>query len=134
MVGAPRRGSVVGSPESAPEPITEFLVVPGPRDDWFGPDALERFCAQEWLVTPKSNRIGVKLEGDALMRDRQGELPSEGTVRGAIQIPPDGLPVLFLSDHPVTGGYPVIGVVASADLDHAAQLVPGSRVRFRWQS
>ena len=132
-VGAPRSGSVVGNPESAPEPVTEFLVVPGPRDDWFSPEEVERFYSREWLVTAKSNRIGVKFDGAALVRDRPGELPSEGTVRGAIQIPPDGLPVLFLADHPVTGGYPVIGVVASAELDHAAQLVPGSRIRFRCQ-
>lgn len=88
-------------------------------------------CSQEWLVTAKSNRIGLKLNGEPLARERQGELPSEGTVSGAIQVPPDGLPVLFLADHPVTGGYPVIGVVAAADLDHAAQLTPGTRIRFR---
>lgn len=131
-VGTPRVGSVVGGPESAPAPITEFHVVPGPRHDWFSPQVLERFCTDSWLVTPKSNRIGLKLGGDPLERERHGELPSEGTVPGAIQVPPDGLPILFLADHPVTGGYPVIGVVADADLDQAAQLVPGDRIRFRW--
>ena len=63
-------------------------------------------------------------------RARRGELPSEGMVGGAIQVPPDGLPIVFLADHPPTGGYPVIGVVASADLPVVAQLRPGDRVRF----
>ena len=59
-----------------------------------------------------------------------GELPSEGIVRGAIQVPPGGEPVLFLADHPVTGGYPVAAVVLDADVDRAAQVRPGQRVRF----
>ncbi|WP_433962722.1 hypothetical protein [Serpens gallinarum] len=65
------------------------------------------------------------------MDRRTGELPSEGLGPGAIQVPPDGRPVLFLRDHPVTGGYPVIGVVVGGALDAAAQVRPGDRVRFR---
>jgi allophanate hydrolase subunit 2 len=82
------------------------------------------------VVTQQSNRIGLRLAGAPLQRARTGELASEGTVRGAVQVPPEGQPVLFLSDHPVTGGYPVIAVVVTADLDRAAQLPPGHRVRF----
>jgi len=83
-------------------------------------------------VTPRSNRVGLRLEGARpLERATEGELPSEGTVTGAIQVPADGQPVLFLSDHPLTGGYPVIGAVASAHLDLAGQLPAGCRVRFR---
>jgi allophanate hydrolase subunit 2 len=63
---------------------------------------------------------------------KDAELPSEGMVRGAVQVPPDGKPVLFLADHPVTGGYPVIGVVEPADVDLAAQARPGQHVSFRW--
>jgi allophanate hydrolase subunit 2 len=74
--------------------------------------------------------VGLRLEGPPLGRLDRGELPSEGTVRGALQVPPSGLPVLFLADHPVTGGYPVIGVVIAEDLDQAAQLPPGAGVRF----
>ncbi|MDN4609944.1 5-oxoprolinase subunit B/C family protein [Arthrobacter burdickii] len=131
-VGPPGR-SAVGSaevlwPPGGPEVLR---VVPGPRDDWFDDDALARLCGTDWTVTAQSNRIGLRLDGPSLRRTREGELPSEGTVRGALQVPPSGLPILFLADHPVTGGYPVIAVVASADLDRAAQLPPGAVVRFR---
>ncbi|UBH04929.1 allophanate hydrolase [Leucobacter sp. Psy1] len=105
----------------------------GPRDDWFDESALTALGEQAWEVTPRSDRVGVRLAGDPLVRAphaRDVELPSEGLVRGAIQVPPDGQPVLFLADHPLTGGYPVIGVVVDADLDRAAQLPPGARVRF----
>ncbi|MGA7203161.1 MAG: biotin-dependent carboxyltransferase family protein, partial [Specibacter sp.] len=125
--------SVVGDPElpaGEPEDVTVLHMLAGPRQDWFDPAAVARFSSQEWTVTAQSNRIGLRLQGPALTRIRSGELASEGTVRGAIQVPPSGQPVLFLADHPVTGGYPVLGVVASADLDKAAQLPPGARIRF----
>ncbi|MGN6441542.1 MAG: 5-oxoprolinase/urea amidolyase family protein [Arthrobacter sp.] len=133
-VQAPKPGSVVGHPEVSPLPDQDqasvLRVVPGPRQDWFSSDTLRDFLKQEWTVTPQSNRIGLRLTGQALTRSRDGELSSEGTVRGAVQVPPEGQPVLFLSDHPVTGGYPVIAVVVHADLDKAAQLPPGTTVRF----
>ena len=75
--------------------------------------------------------VGMRLDGTPLERSRQGELPSEGTVAGAIQVPPEGLPVLFLADHPITGGYPVIGVVVDHQLDMAAQVPIGGSIRFR---
>jgi len=129
-----KAGSIVGHPEVSPLPdqnqATVLRVVPGPRQDWFSAETLQDFLAQEWTVTPQSNRIGLRLNGQALTRSRDGELASEGTVRGAVQVPPEGQPVLFLSDHPVTGGYPVIAVVVHADLDKAAQLPPGTTVRF----
>ena len=105
-------------------------VWPGPRDDWFADDALGLLTGTEWEVTPVSDRVGMRLRGPALLRRRPGELPSEGMVEGALQVPPDGQPVLFLADHPVTGGYPVIAVVDPADLPVAAQARPGERVRF----
>lgn len=126
---------VVGSPELQPEfpgaGVTELEIVPGPRDDWFDDAALASLCSQSWQVTPQSNRVGMRLKGEPLRRSRDGELPSEGTVAGAIQIPPEGLPVLFLADHPITGGYPVIGVVADEHLDRAAQVPIGGSMRFR---
>ena len=82
-------------------------------------------------MSPDSDRVGLRLAGPALARLRDDELPSEGLVPGAVQVPPDGAPVLFLADHPVTGGYPVLAVVVSADLPLAAQLRPGDVVRFR---
>ncbi len=103
----------------------------GPRDDWFTGEACEAFATQPYEVTPDSNRIGLRLRGPALDRRRTEELPSEGVVEGAVQVPPDGMPVLFLADHPVTGGYPVIAVVDLADVHLAAQARPGQRIRFR---
>ncbi len=125
--------SVVGAAEPAPAPpaeVTELRYLAGPRADWIAPASMTEFEATLWSVTAQSNRIGLRLAGPALARMQAGELPSEGTVSGAIQVPASGLPVLFLADHPVTGGYPVLGVVLHADLDRAAQLAPGALIRF----
>jgi allophanate hydrolase subunit 2 len=103
---------------------------PGPRDDWFTPQALRTLATGRYTVSPDSNRIGLRTLGPVLERARSGELPSEGMVLGAVQVPPDGRPVVFLADHPTTGGYPVIGVVAEAALPAAAQSPPGTPVRF----
>lgn len=109
-------------------------IVPGPRDDWFADDALDRLCGSSYVVDADSNRIGLRLDGPALVRTRDDELPSEGMVLGAVQVPPNGRPVVFLADHPPTGGYPVIGVVHPDDLWQCAQLRPGERVRFTLSS
>lgn len=128
------------------EPTRDALTlraILGPRDDWFvTPTDLG---VGDWIVSPRSNRVGLRLDRpapaehtngaaqqpSALRRKDSRELPSEGVVLGAIQVPPSGQPVLFLADHPVTGGYPVIAVVLDADIDLAAQARPGQRVRFR---
>ncbi|MFE0580096.1 biotin-dependent carboxyltransferase family protein [Streptomyces sp. NPDC058874] len=104
----------------------------GPRADWFTGGSLAGLWRSALRVSPRSNRIGLRTEGGpALVRARPGELPSEGMVLGAVQVPPDGLPVVFLADHPVTGGYPVVGVVPPGPaLDAAAQARPGTPVRF----
>ncbi|HMO47131.1 MAG TPA: 5-oxoprolinase/urea amidolyase family protein [Rubrivivax sp.] len=132
-----RLGAVL--PELAPPPrlpaadsVVTLDVVLGPRTDWFTPDALATLLTQPWRVTPQSDRVGMRLAGDLpLARSRPGELPSEGTVVGALQVPANGQPVLFLADHPLTGGYPVIAAVASHHLDLAAQIPVGARLRFR---
>ena len=105
-------------------------VVIGPRADWFAPEALRLLARTSWEVTPDSDRVGMRLSGPRLRRARAGELPSEGMVRGALQVPPSGQPTLLLADHPVTGGYPVIAVVPDRDADRAAQARPGQRLRF----
>lgn len=134
--GGEAETGVVGNPELQPDypgtGVTVLDVVPGPRADWFDQAALDSFTAQDWAVLPQSNRVGMRLDGTPLQRSRQGELPSEGTVAGALQVPPEGLPVLFLADHPITGGYPVIAVVVDSQLDLAAQVPIGGRIRFRW--
>ncbi|MFJ9021124.1 biotin-dependent carboxyltransferase family protein [Streptomyces sp. NPDC102259] len=118
------------APQPAPPAELVLRVTLGPRDDWFTPDALRAFTSRTFLVSSASNRIGLRTEGPALERARSGELASEGMVLGAVQVPPAGRPVVFLADHPTTGGYPVIGVVRAGDLAAAAQAVPGTPVRF----
>lgn len=107
-------------------------MIPGPRTDWFTPEAFALLQAQEWRVTPQSNRVGLRLQGaQALTRAVTAELPSEGTPLGALQVPASGQPVLFLADHPLTGGYPVIACIAPWHLDLAGQLPVGVRIRLR---
>jgi biotin-dependent carboxylase-like uncharacterized protein len=105
----------------------------GPRAEWFGDDALVRLSAEPWTVTAESNRVGLRLDGPPLERVAAyagAELASEGMVLGAVQVPPSGRPVVFLADHPTTGGYPVVAVVDPADLARCGQLRPGQRLRF----
>jgi len=129
--------SVVSAPELPPvdlptlEQEVVLDVVMGPRTDWFTPEAIARFAAQRWQVTPQSNRVGLRMAGEMpLDRAITGELPSEGTALGALQVPPSGQPVLFLADHPLTGGYPVIGCVAPHHLSRAGQIPVGAWLRF----
>jgi biotin-dependent carboxylase-like uncharacterized protein len=105
-------------------------VTPGPRRDWFTDGGWASLVGQTYAVSSNSNRIGVRLEGTPLERALDGELASEGMTLGAIQVPPSGLPVVFLADHPVTGGYPVIAYVAVGSLPACAQLRPGQALRF----
>lgn len=106
-------------------------VVMGPRTDWFTADAVARLSNQLWRVTSQSNRVGIRLAGEEpLTRSNDQELPSEGTAVGAIQVPASGQPVLFLADHPLTGGYPVIASVASHHLDLAGQIPINAQIRF----
>ncbi|MFJ7130185.1 biotin-dependent carboxyltransferase family protein [Streptomyces sp. NPDC098101] len=124
------RTPVDAPPWPGPPDALVLRVRLGPRDDWFTPGALRTLATRAYRVSPASNRIGLRLEGPALERSVTGELASEGMVLGAVQVPPDGRPVVFLADHPTTGGYPVVGVVREADLGAAAQAVPGTAVRF----
>jgi biotin-dependent carboxylase-like uncharacterized protein len=109
----------------------ELPLLLGPRDDWFTDDALDRLADDEFTVSSDANRVGIRLDGPDLPRRRCGELASEGVVLGALQVPTRGRPTLFLADRPVTGGYPVIGVVPQSGVNRAAQAVPGTHIRFR---
>ena len=108
----------------------EVQLAPGPRADWFAASALSVLFDAVWSVGTAADRIGLRLEGPELVRTREGELPSEGMVPGALQVPPSGRPTILLADGPVTGGYPVIAVVTEASLDALGQARPGDRVRF----
>lgn len=129
-------GSVVSLPQppafempGTGETVTLDVVL-GPRTDWFTEKAVSNFLSEEWAVTGQSSRVGIRLQGEPLERLNHGELPSEATVQGAIQVPASGQPVLFLTDHPITGGYPVIANVAGHHLDVAGQIPVGARIRF----
>ncbi len=123
--------------EVAPQPAMTggevvLGVVPGPRADWCDLTAVGE---QSWTVSSRSNRVGIRLEGKEIRRTpryAEREVPSEGLVVGAVQVPPGGQPVVFLADHPVTGGYPVVAVLTTASVSRAAQLRPGQAVRLRW--
>jgi len=102
----------------------------GPHLRRFGADALAHFCAATYRVTTQSNRMGLRLEGEAVRLSQTDELPTEGVSLGAIQIPPSGQPIVLFVDQQTTGGYPVLANVISADLHCIGQLLPGDRVRF----
>jgi allophanate hydrolase subunit 2 len=106
-------------------------AVPGPQADHFPPAALERFFGEAWTVGPASDRVGCRLRGPHLDHVGPTEILSDGMVAGAIQVPPDGQPIVMLADGPTTGGYPKVATVIAADLPRLAQLLPGrSRMRF----
>ncbi|WP_375386543.1 5-oxoprolinase/urea amidolyase family protein [uncultured Microbacterium sp.] len=134
----------IGDAPTAPVPVAEawpwtpphddeleVALARGARGDWFAASAHDLLFAQPWTVTAHADRVGLRLDGPELPRTTTGELPSEGMVPGALQVPPSGRPTILLADGPVTGGYPVIAVVTDAALDDLAQLRPGSRIRFR---
>ena len=139
-------GASIGVREEASAPIPAAVIAPwsGPHDDelvielaggarasWFTASALSLLYDAAWTVSNDADRVGVRLDGPVLERAREGELPSEGMVTGALQVPPSGRPTILLADGPVTGGYPVIAVATDAALDAIAQARPGTRIRFR---
>lgn len=113
-----------------PDQVVTLDALPGPRADWLDDDGLTTLWQSTWTVSRHSDRVGLRCEGPSVTRAMTGELPSEGLVPGAIQVPPSGEPVVFLADHPVTGGYPVVAVLHGDQVDVAAQLRPGQRFRL----
>lgn len=122
------RGADVLAPPGFPGTLT-VPVHPGPRACWFA----DTLTGGSWTVSATSDRIGTRLEGPALRRAPAFdgvELPSEPIRTGAVQVPTDGVPLIFLNDHPTTGGYPVPAVVAADALPRIAQARPGTTIRF----
>jgi KipI family sensor histidine kinase inhibitor len=109
----------------------DIELAPGPRADWFAPESLALLFEAVWTVSNEADRVGIRLDGPELVRTRAGELPSEGMMPGALQVPPSGRPVVLGPDGPVTGGYPVVAVVADRSRDLLAQARPGTLLRFR---
>ena len=114
-----------------PAGVVTLALLPGPRTDWFTDAAGAVLFESPWRLSERADRIGARLVGPALERRRAGELASEATVPGSMQVAGDGQPTILLADRPVTGGYPVIAIVAPGSLDAVAQLRPGQEVRFR---
>ncbi len=129
----------VGEAGTAPAPLDTprppvpgpLRVTAGPRADRVAGDVLDLLQRTTYTVSPDSDRIGLRLVGEPLPLASYAELPSEGVVLGSVQVPPDGRPLVFLADHPTTGGYPVVAVVEEEDLWRCAQLRPGERVELR---
>jgi biotin-dependent carboxylase-like uncharacterized protein len=127
-----RPGRVPPDVEVVPHPPGDTVRIRlGPRADWLSANAVETRDGSAYQVAAASNRIGLRLTGPALERAVDDELPSEGMVLGAVQVPPSGQPVIFLHDHPTTGGYPVVAVAVEADLPVCAQARPGDRLTLR---
>jgi len=127
---APPRGRAVDAAAARwSGPRRLLRVTPGPQEEWFAPEAIEALVSRPFRVSASSSRTGVRLEGTPLPTPSRS-LVTEGVAAGAVQVPPAGLPIVLLVEHPSTGGYPKIGNVISADLSALAQLRPGDEVRF----
>jgi antagonist of KipI len=105
-------------------------VLPGPQADWFLPEASQALNSISFRISPRSNRMGYRLEGPQLPRARTEEPISEPVAFGAIQVPAAGEPILLMADRQTAGGYPKIGCVIAADLPVAGQLAPGDFIEF----
>jgi antagonist of KipI len=119
------------APRSLPrdEP-TVVRCVDGHHRELFSPEALEAFEVGSYRISPQSNRMGYRMLGTRLERAQAGDILSEPTALGTVQVPADGLPIVLMADHQTTGGYAKIAEVASADIARLAQLRPGQEVRF----
>lgn len=136
-IGAPWPGAALALGLRWPEalrppygPTPTLRLLPGPHLSAFAPDALALLAAATLRVSSTSNRMGYRLEGVQLSYARAASLPSLGVLPGAVQVPPDGAPILLMADAQTTGGYPVLGAVIAADLPLAAQLLPGDALRL----
>lgn len=130
-IGADPHTSIDADLGVRPPGSTLVDISEGPRRDWFTGAAWALLTSKGFVVSASSNRVGARLEGPVLERSLVRELPSEGLVEGAIEVPPDGQPIVMLADCPVTGGYPVIAVVAEEHVPWVAQARPGTTLRFR---
>jgi biotin-dependent carboxylase-like uncharacterized protein len=136
----------VGSPTQARKPLEglafpenlrppyqrnpQLRVVLGPFQDFFSAEGLAEFLSGEYLITSNSDRMGYRLQGKAITRQKTGELITCGLANGTIQVPPNGQPIILLADRQTIGGYPIIATVIHADLPLVAQCAPGDAVRF----
>ena len=111
--------------------IEQIRVIRGTNYDYFSKESKNIFFKNEFNVTKLTDRMGMRLEGNKIKNIVDTNIKSEGLIKGTIQIPADGNPIIMLSDHGTIGGYPKIGVVISADYDKLVQIVPGSKIKFK---
>ena len=130
----PRRGSKVRSLRSAALDAKHLdgalRVTQGAQQDWFAPEAFEKLLSSTYVVSEQSDRTGLRLKGAAVRPREQAELLTDGIPLGAIQVPPDGQPIILFVDQQTTGGYPKIANVIAADMHRVGQLRPRDQVRF----
>jgi biotin-dependent carboxylase-like uncharacterized protein len=127
-VSAPGHADFV--PQVTLPPVVWIRMTLGPRDDMLTTEALETLRRSVFEASSSSNRIALRLQGPALATRGAGQMPSEGIVIGAMQVPSAGQPLIFLPDHPTTGGYPVVAVAHPDDLWIVGQASPGTKIRF----
>ena len=113
-----------------PHPSGGVRILRGPQADWFSGEAWHRLLTATYRVSVKSDRMGIRLEGEPLRMQEEREMSSEPVVTGAIQVPRGGEPIILGADRQTIGGYPVMACVASVEFDRLAQLRPGDKVRF----
>jgi len=106
-------------------------VTKGTNFNYFSEDSQNKFFKEEYLITNLTDRMGMRLKGSTLKNTKNTNIKSEGLIKGVIQVPADGNPIILLNDHGTIGGYPKIGVVISADLDRVTQLPPGTNIKFK---
>ena len=111
--------------------IEKIRVIKGTNFDYFSKTAISNFFEKEFKVSKLSDRMGMRLEGMTLENIKSSNIKSEGLIKGVIQVPGDGNPIIMLSDHGTIGGYPKIGVIISADYDRLVQIPPGSNIKFQ---
>jgi len=111
--------------------IENIRVIKGTNFDYFSDEGKKIFYEKEFLVSKLSDRMGMRLEGPKIQNIVNTNIKSEGLIKGVIQVPADGNPIIMLSDHGTVGGYPKIGVVASVDYDRLVQISPGSKIKFK---
>ena len=109
----------------------EIKVLIGPNYDYFSKDSQDKFFKEDFLITKLTDRMGMRLKGFGLSNIKSTNIRSEGMIKGVIQVPPDGHPIIMLSDHGTIGGYPKIAVVASVDYDKLVQKIPNTKIKFK---
>ena len=111
--------------------VENIRVIKGTNFDYFSNEGKKIFFEKEFIVSKLSDRMGMRLEGPKIENIVNTNIKSEGLLKGVVQVPADGNPIIMLSDHGTIGGYPKIGVVASVDYDRLVQISPGSKIKFK---